>query len=260
MTIPNGWHIKYNPKPIPIRGHDWDFWHDEVDNDSRLCGTAGSEEEAKLAIMEKQEERHGFDKYANEPDDFDSHVNIESLQYIIADMQRDLLSRDNQITILTTKLAEQEAELARLRKVVKAAAAIRDLEQHIATLKADLAALREVEREKVAAWILSFGFATGHGDTIEDLLSEAGTQIQELRAAQEWVPVSERLPEKNTAVDLINVEKYVADDNLNEPFVTDVGYWNQLGYWAIRGERGMTRDAFTHWRARGPLPPQPAHN
>lgn len=134
------------------------------------------------------------------------------------------------------------------------------LQQRIATLKADLAALREVEREKVAAWILSFGFATGHGDTIEDLLSEAGTQIQELRAAQEWVPVSERLPEKNTAVDLINVERYVADDNLNEPFVTDVGYWNQLGYWAIRGERGMTRDAFTHWRARGPLPPQPAHN
>lgn len=57
-------------------------------------------------------------------------------------------------------------------------------EAEIAALKADLAALREVEREKVAAWILSFGFATGHGDTIEDLLSEAGTQIQELRAAQ----------------------------------------------------------------------------
>lgn len=118
MTIPNGWHIKYNPKPIPIRGHDWDFWHDEVDNDSRLCGTAGSEEEAKLAIMEKQAERYGFDKHANEPDDFDSHINIESLQYIIADMQRDLLSRDNQITALTTKLTEQEAELVRLRQKI----------------------------------------------------------------------------------------------------------------------------------------------
>lgn len=127
--------------------------------------------------------------YGDETDDFDSHINIESLQYIIADMQRDLLSRDNQITILTAKLTEQEAELVKLRKVAEAAAAIRDLEQRIATLKADLAALREVEREKVAAWILSFGFATGHGDTIEDLLSEAGTQIQELRAAQEWVPV-----------------------------------------------------------------------
>lgn len=143
-------------------------------------------------------------------------------------------------------------------QMYEAANTIESLQAENATLKADLAALRDVEREKVAAWILSFGFATGHGDTIEDLLSEAGTQIQELRAAQEWVPVSERLPEKNTAVDLINVERYVADDNLNEPFVTDVGYWNQLGYWAIRGERGMTRDAFTHWRARGPLPPQPA--
>ena len=143
-------------------------------------------------------------------------------------------------------------------QMYEAANTIEALQSENATLKADLAALREVEREKVAAWILSFGFATGHGDTIEDLLSEAGTQIQELRAAQEWVPVSERLPEKNTAVDLINVERYVADDNLNEPFVTDVGYWNQLGYWAIRGEHGMTRDAFTHWRARGPLPPQPA--
>ncbi len=115
MTIPKGWHIQYNPKPIPLRGHDWDFWHDEVDNDSRLCGTAGSEEGAKLAIMEKQAERHGFDKHADEPDDFDSHINIESLQYIIADMQRDLLSRDGQIDTLTTKLTEQEAELQKLR-------------------------------------------------------------------------------------------------------------------------------------------------
>lgn len=97
MTIPNGWHIKYNPKPIPIRGHDWDFWHDEVDNDSRLCGTAGSEEEAKLAIMEKQAERYGFDKHADKPDAFDSHINIESLQQ---------------------RIAGQEAELARLRAKV----------------------------------------------------------------------------------------------------------------------------------------------
>ena len=127
MTIPNGWHIKYNPKPIPIRGHDWDFWHDEVGNDSRLCGAAGSEEEAKLAIMEKQAERHGFDKYADEPDDFDSHVNIESLQYIIADMQRDLLSRENQITALAAKLTEQEAELQKLRAVAEAAKEVLEL-------------------------------------------------------------------------------------------------------------------------------------
>lgn len=51
------------------------------------------------------------------------------------------------------------------------------LQQQIAERDARIATLE-------AAWILSFGFATGHGDTIEDLLSEAGTQIQELRAAQ----------------------------------------------------------------------------
>jgi len=100
MNIPAGWHIQYNPKPIPLRGHDWDYWHDEVDNDSRLTGTAASEEAAKLAIMEKQAERCGFDKSADKPDDDDMHINIESLQYIIADMQRDLMSRDARIKAL----------------------------------------------------------------------------------------------------------------------------------------------------------------
>lgn len=109
MNIPAGWHIQYNSKPIPLRGHDWDYWHDEVDNDSRLTGTAGSEEEAKLAIMEKQAERCGFDKSADIPDDDDAHINIESLQYIIADMQRDLMARDKRV-------AELEAENAALRE------------------------------------------------------------------------------------------------------------------------------------------------
>ena len=35
------------------------------------------------------------------------------------------------------------------------------------------------EREKVAAWMRSMGYATGHGDTIEDLLDHLGTQIAE---------------------------------------------------------------------------------
>lgn len=196
MTIPNGWHIKYNPKPIPIRGHDWDFWHDEVDNDSRLCGTAGSEEEAKLAIMEKQAERYGFDKHADKPDDFESHINIESLQ------------------------------------------------SENATLKADLAALRGVEREKVAAWILSFGFATGHGDTIEDLLSEAGTQIQELRAAQEWIPVSERLPEQIGACLVCRIDSHGFRE-------IAWAFFNSSQRFA---DTNSLHAAVTHWM---PLPRQP---
>jgi uncharacterized protein YcbX len=35
------------------------------------------------------------------------------------------------------------------------------------------------ERENVAHWMRSLGYATGHGDTIEDLLDHLGTQIAE---------------------------------------------------------------------------------
>ena len=42
---------------------------------------------------------------------------------------------------------------------------------HFATLVA------AAEREKVAHWMRSMGYATGHGDTMEDLLDHLGTQI-----------------------------------------------------------------------------------
>jgi hypothetical protein len=35
------------------------------------------------------------------------------------------------------------------------------------------------EREKVAAWMMRQGYATGHGDTVEDLLQELDWQIRE---------------------------------------------------------------------------------
>ena len=35
------------------------------------------------------------------------------------------------------------------------------------------------EREKVAAWMMARGYATGHGDTIEDLLVELEWQVRE---------------------------------------------------------------------------------
>jgi hypothetical protein len=35
------------------------------------------------------------------------------------------------------------------------------------------------EREKLTNWMWSLGYATGHGDTIEDLLDHLGTQISE---------------------------------------------------------------------------------
>jgi hypothetical protein len=36
-----------------------------------------------------------------------------------------------------------------------------------------------VEREKLAHWMRSLGYATGHGGTTEDLLDRLGTQIAE---------------------------------------------------------------------------------
>jgi hypothetical protein len=35
------------------------------------------------------------------------------------------------------------------------------------------------EREKVAAWMIARGYATGHGDTIEELLQELDWQVRE---------------------------------------------------------------------------------
>ena len=42
------------------------------------------------------------------------------------------------------------------------------------------------EREKLAAWMMRQGYATGHGDNIEDLLKELEWQIEE-RIRREWV-------------------------------------------------------------------------
>lgn len=39
----------------------------------------------------------------------------------------------------------------------------------------------ENDREKLASWMLANGFATGHGDTMDDLLRELTWQIEELR-------------------------------------------------------------------------------
>lgn len=47
-----GWHVAYNPKPIPDRSHDYDFWHDDHDGENGLCGTASSLDDAIDQIKE----------------------------------------------------------------------------------------------------------------------------------------------------------------------------------------------------------------
>ena len=39
----------------------------------------------------------------------------------------------------------------------------------------------KAEREKLATWMIENGFATGHGDTFDDLLKELAWQVKELR-------------------------------------------------------------------------------
>jgi len=41
------------------------------------------------------------------------------------------------------------------------------------------ALVANAEREKLAAWMMRQGYATGHGDTIKDLLKELEWQIKE---------------------------------------------------------------------------------
>ena len=47
------------------------------------------------------------------------------------------------------------------------------------TLERFAALVAAAERNKLAAWMIQRGFATGHGDTIKDLLKELEWQIKE---------------------------------------------------------------------------------
>lgn len=48
------------------------------------------------------------------------------------------------------------------------------------------------DREKLAAWMIEHGFATGHGDSIDDLLKELSWQVAELRDQIERFQTSAR--------------------------------------------------------------------
>lgn len=50
--IPEGWHIRKDMKPIPDRRYDYDFWHDEYDIGTNLCGNASDVDDAIHQINE----------------------------------------------------------------------------------------------------------------------------------------------------------------------------------------------------------------
>ena len=43
------------------------------------------------------------------------------------------------------------------------------------------------EREKVAVWMIQRSYATGHGDTIEDLLVELEWQVKRVQRCVSWL-------------------------------------------------------------------------
>jgi hypothetical protein len=65
---------------------------------------------------------------------------------------------------------------------------------HFASIMERFAALvAAAERERVAAWMLARSYATGHGDTVEDLLNELEWQVAE-REREACAKVCEELP------------------------------------------------------------------
>jgi len=51
------------------------------------------------------------------------------------------------------------------------------LVKEIEMLRDALSAESMVERNKLASWMIRFGFSTGHGDTMEELLDELENEI-----------------------------------------------------------------------------------
>lgn len=56
-----------------------------------------------------------------------------------------------------------------------------NLANAIEKLTAEVAALRVRATEALAAWMIEQSFATGHGDSVEDLLKELTWQVEEIR-------------------------------------------------------------------------------
>ena len=80
MIIYKGdWRIEKNPKPIPDRTHDWDFWRDGyVDLDAPWQGTASSVDDAIRQIDEMMDEEDGAEGFEGYELDFWAAMEGES--------------------------------------------------------------------------------------------------------------------------------------------------------------------------------------
>ena len=117
--------------------------------------------------------------------------NARLISCYMADLHRNAMKR--QASAALTMRAESQPELieseraanARLTEELDAArAALAEAQEELRVCQQDAIRLQSAlaeARESVAQWMIAQGFATGHGDTIKDLLGEITWQVREIR-------------------------------------------------------------------------------
>lgn len=108
-------------------------------------------------------------------------------------------------TDLDTLLKEERAKNERLerhRDMLKQLLDDANAAHFDATMRADAAESRlasltgqveDAAREKVVAWMIQHSIATGHGDTLDDLLGELSAYVRKMQADRAPSPTSHRL-------------------------------------------------------------------
>ena len=82
------------------------------------------------------------------------------------------------------------------------------------------------DKEKVSQWMMDKGYATGHGDTIEELLKELEWQVAEReREACAKVVEADGLARGNEGLVLIKAAGRIRARGIDGAKVAEVGIW-----------------------------------
>lgn len=102
-----------------------------------------------------------------------------AVRVTVEHMERELAAAREEAARLRQRMAILESCAATVAQLRGDEAAERD------RLRAEVAALRLLQTEPVAATIIALGLATGHGDTAEDMIAEARAQLAERDAERD---------------------------------------------------------------------------